>query len=272
MKKKTAQKETKSVTKIKFNLKTTVKRFGLPIATVVAVLLIGFIATKTRNSNNAANQQQQIQPTPTILPPNILPLPQPDYRSNTSVESAMHSRRTKRDIKPDQLSLKQIGQMLWAAQGVTTDWGGRTTPSAKSTYPLTVYLVANNIEKLENGIYKYIPGDRVPAHQLTPLKLADFKAPLFAITNQSSTKEPAAVIIITGNMQKMADAYGGVKHDKEVYLEVGHAAENMYLQAESLKLGLVVISTFEEDKIRDLFSLPTNESIIYLIPVGYPKE
>lgn len=254
------------------NLFATVKRFGLPVATVVAVILIVVIAFSFKNNPVEERQLSQNQPTPTVLPPNILPLPSPDSRSNTSVEAALKSRRTRRDIKPDELSLKQVGQMLWAAQGVTTNWGGRTAPSAKSTYPLSVYLITYNVEKLESGLYKYIPGDRVPAHQITPLKLADFKSSVFAITNQSSTKDPAAIIVITGDMQKMADAYGGEKHDKEVYLEAGHATENLYLQAESLKLGLVAISSFDEIKIRNLLSIPANETIIYLVPFGYPKE
>ena len=121
-------------------------------------------------------------------------------------------------------------------------------------------------------MYKYIPGDRLPAHQISPLKLGDFKDSIYKITNDSSIKEPPVLAVITGDMARMADAYGGVPHSKEVYLEVGHAAENMYLQAESLNLGMVVISTFDQAKIRDLLSIPTKDEIIYLIPIGYPIE
>lgn len=274
MKKKTAQKKN-----FKIGIKipkviniATVKRYGFPIATVAVVVLIGLLTFFLKGRPTENSQQAAISPTPTMLPSNIIPLPQLDYRSTNSIEAVLRSRRTKREIKPDQLTLKQVGQMLWSAQGVTTDWGGRTTPSSKSTYPLTVYLLVNKVEKLENGFYKYIPGDRLPAHQLTPLKLADFKDTIYDITNQSSMKEPPAMIIVTGNMEKMADAFGGERHDKEVYLEAGHAGQNMYLQAESLKLGMVVISSFEEAKFRNLLSIPTNETIIYLIPFGYAKE
>lgn len=274
MKKKSAQKvdpaQDNKVKKNKFG--TSIGRYFLPIVTVLVVIAVSVIAITIRNRTSTRPETAEVQPTPTTLPPNIIPLPQPDYRSNNSIEAVLHSRRTKRGIKPDQLSLKQLGQMLWAAQGVTTDWGGRTAPSAKSTYPLTLYFVVNNVDKLESGLYKYIPGDRLPAHQVTPLKLADFKDPIFKITNDSSIKEPPVLMIVTGDMARMADAYGGTPHTKEVYLEAGHAAENMYLQAESLKIGMVVISTFDETKIRDLLSIPAKDSLIYLIPIGYPKE
>lgn len=247
-------------------------RYIIPIATALVVVIVSAAAITLRNRTSTTPQNVAAQPSPTVLPPNIIPLPSPDYRSNNSIEAVLHSRRTKREIKPDQLSLKQLGQILWAAQGVTTDWGGRTSPSAKSTYPLTIYFVVNNVDKLENGVYQYIPGDRVPAHQVTPIKLADFKDQIFKITNDYSLKEPPVMAIVAGNMAKMADAYGGVPHTKEVYLEAGHASENMYLQAESLKLGMVVISTFDAAKIRDLLSIPVKDELIYLIPIGYPVE
>lgn len=162
--------------------------------------------------------------------------------------------------------------MLWAAQGVTQSWGGRTVDSEKSVYPLKVYLLANRVEKLETGLYQYVPGDRLPAHQLLPFKLGDLNNTLYTIVNQTPLQSPPAVMVITGDMDKEAEAYGGIHHDEQVYLEAGAAAQNMYLQAESLGLGLAAIPNFDQTNIRRLFSIPANETLIYLIPFGIPKE
>jgi SagB-type dehydrogenase family enzyme len=162
--------------------------------------------------------------------------------------------------------------MLWSGQGVTADWGGRTSPSAKSTYPLSIYVVVNKVDGLDQGLYQYLPGDRTPLHQLKTIKKGNFGDALFTAQNQNSFKNTPAIFIITGNMTRMAQAFGGVASDKEVYLEAGHAAQNMYLQAESLKLGMVTISSFKDSIIRNIISIPEEETIIYLIPFGHPKE
>lgn len=208
----------------------------------------------------------------TILPAENISLPNPEFRSSNSVEATLKNRRTRRDFQDEELSLKQVSQMLWSAQGVTVDWGGRTAPSAKSTYPLSIFLVASKVTGLEAGEYQYLPGDRTPVHQLKPIQSVELQQALYEALNESSFKKAPAVLVITGNMGKMAEAYGGIGHDKEVYLEAGHVAQSLYLQAESLRLGMVVISSFDELKIKDLVTIPSSDTIIYLVPFGIPKQ
>ncbi|KKT37361.1 MAG: hypothetical protein UW35_C0050G0007 [Candidatus Collierbacteria bacterium GW2011_GWF2_44_15] len=247
------------------------RKWGIPLSTTVIVIVFILIGLLVRNND------QQIAPAPedevpVIVNPDIIPLPSPVYRSQNSVEAVIRINQPRRSFRPDELSQKQLAQMLWAAQGVTTDWGGRTVTSSKSTFPLTVYALVNNVENLEKGVYQYISGERLPAHQLLPLKLGDLGGTLFDLVNQTPLKEPPVVFIITGDLKKMATAYGGVAHDREVYLEAGHATQNMYLQAESLKLGMIALPNFDESQVRLLLSIPTTETIIYLAPVGFIKE
>jgi len=246
-------------------------KWGIPLATaaiVIVFILIGLV-TKNVQPQPAAAPESEI---PVITNPNIIPLPSPTYRTQNSVEAVIRSNQPRRSFRPDQLTQKQLSQMLWAAQGVTTDWGGRTVTSSKSTFPLTIYVLINNVENLESGVYQYISGERLPAHQLLPLKLGDFEETLFSIVNQTPLKEPPLVVVVTGNLKKMATAYGGDSHDREVYLEAGHATQNMYLQAESLKLGMIALPNFDEIQVRSLLSIPQENTIIYLAPIGLIKE
>ncbi len=275
MSKKTAQKKKTEKTSVvktkKVNIRKILKQWSIPLATVFVIALL--VVAGRLFTPKQSNPTPQPEPTPVVTNnPKIIPLPRPDAKSSTSIEAALRQRRSKRNLLTDKLSQKQLGQVLWAAQGVTTDWGGRTAPSAKSTYPLTVYILVNNIDGLENGVYEYIPGDRLPAHQLVPIKLGDFGPTLHKDVNQGSLKDAPLVIVITGDMKKMADAFGGKPSDQMVYLEAGHAAQNVYLQVESLKLGTVVLGGFDPAPVANLLSIPTNKAIIYLIPVGYPKE
>ena len=266
--KKTVQKE-KSILSEKY--KELVKIWLTPILTgaiVLVLLIISLIFRRTVATYPAQTPDTQAQ---TLLSEDNISLPTPEYRSSYSIESVLKSRRTRLDYQDTSLSLKQISQLLWSAQGVNTDWGDRTAPSSKSTYPLTIYLIANKVDGLDPGEYQYIPGDRALVHQLKPIKKVELKDAIFDLLNQNSFKNIPAIFLVTGDFSKMADAYGGIPHDKEVYLEAGYAAENLSLQAESLKLGAMVSTNFDELKLKELVTVSDTDTIIYLMPVGVPK-
>ncbi|HCQ31278.1 TPA: hypothetical protein DIU27_02770 [Candidatus Collierbacteria bacterium] len=248
------------------------KRWIVPALTASVVLVFTSGAVLLRPPTQPKQTQSPPTETKKILPTEYTPLPTPDLRSGNSIEAVLKNRRTRRDFLDKDLSLKQVSQMLWAAQGITVDWGGRTAPSAKSTYPLSVFLIANRVAGLEAGEYQYISGDRTPIHQLKPIKHVELQKALYEALNESSFKNAPAVLVITGNMDKMAESYGGIPHDKEVYLEAGHVGQSLYLQAESLKLGMVTITGFNEAKVKDLVTIPATDTIIYLVPFGIPKQ
>ncbi len=249
-----------------------VKRWLVPALTALVVIIFAGGAILVRRSIPPKESPGVPTDTAKTLTAEEISLPAPDLRSGNSIEAVLKNRRTRRDFLDKELSLKQVSQMLWAAQGVTVDWGGRTAPSAKSTYPLSVFLIANKVTGLEAGEYQYLAGDRTPVHKLKPIKQVELQKAIFEALNESSFKNAPAVLVITGNMGKMAEAYGGIPHDKEVYLEAGHVGQSLYLQAESLKLGMVTITGFSESKIKDLVTIPVSDTIIYLVPFGTPKQ
>jgi nitroreductase len=68
-------------------------------------------------------------------------LPQPRRDSDTSIEKALSNRRSTREYSDEPLTLKEVSQLLWAAQGITDPRGLRTAPSAGVLYPLEIYVV-----------------------------------------------------------------------------------------------------------------------------------
>jgi len=247
------------------------KKWQTPLFTVLAVLALSLIALIISIQEKKVPTQEESSAVELVLPADEISLPLPDYRSASSIELVLKNRKTRLDFTDTALTLKQVSQILWAAQGVNVDWGDRTAPSAKSTYPLTVFLIANNVTGLEAGEYQYLPGDRTMLHQLKPIKKVEMGEALFDLLNQSSFKDIPAILVITGDMTKMAEAYGGINHDKEVYMEAGYTAQNVALEVESLKLGTNVSTNFDELKIRELITVSTGDTIIALMPIGYPK-
>lgn len=248
----------------------TVKR--IPIYALLVVVLVGgywLIGRGMKNSQTEIAPQITEEGQRSYLADTIV-LPSVAKSGRVGVEQALNGRREEREISDKGLNLKQVSQLLWATQGVTADWGGRSVQSAKEVYPLELYIVVNEVEGLERGVYHYIPGDTKVVHQLGLVKKGEMKSQIYEAINQTPVKDAPVVMVMAGNFAKMTNAYGK-QSDSYVYLEAGGAAQNTFLQAESLGLGMVVIHSFDQTKTRSVIDLPLTEKLIYVSPVGYIK-
>lgn len=191
-------------------------------------------------------------------------LPEANYDGKVSVERALRERRTVRSFKDEPLTLREISQLLWAAQGITEGTKGlRTAPSAGALYPLEVYLVVGNVEGLGEGAYKYNPHE----HHLIRIKQGDVRGEFALALGQSGVGEAGAAIVFFGVYERETVKFGeiGVRY---VHMEVGHAAQNVYLQATALNLGTGVIGGFPESRIKKILNAPDEEQLLYIMPVG----
>jgi len=227
------------------------KIFLLTIILSVAFILVFSLSEKKLNQLKAEEKSNQIL------------LPEVSYDSKTSVEKALSKRRSIRNYRDEPLKLEELSQLLWAAQGITSDWGGRTAPSAGAKYPLEIFAVVGKVVNLESGIYRYLPHD----HSLKKVKDKDQRDALFSASLfQSPVKEAPVVIVVTAVYKRTMVKYGerGIRY---VHIEVGHACQNIYLQAESLNLGTVEIGAFEDEKVKKVLNLKDEEPLA-IMPVG----
>jgi len=192
-------------------------------------------------------------------------LPEPKYKNNVSIEEALLKRRSIRSYKDEPLSLAEVSQLLWAAQGITDDSRGfRTAPSAGALYPLEIYIAIGKVKDIVKGVYKYKPTE----HKLVKIKDGDVRDKLAAAAlGQTSVRDGSIVIIFSAVYERTTQKYGdrGIKY---VPIEVGHAAQNIYLQAVSLNLGVVVMGAFIGDEIKRILNMEDKESPLYLMPAG----
>jgi len=192
-------------------------------------------------------------------------LPAPKKDGATSVEKALRERRSIRDFKRDPLSIAEISQILWAAQGVTGSGGLlRTAPSAGALYPLEVYLVVGNVEGLPEGIYRYRP----EGHEVIRTVEGDKRIALSrAALDQTSVRDAAAVLMVTAVYGRTTAKYGerGIRY---VHIEIGHVGQNVCLQAVALNLGGVVVGAFDDLAVKRITKLMPKEEPLYLIAIG----
>jgi SagB-type dehydrogenase family enzyme len=194
-------------------------------------------------------------------------LPAPELIGDVSLEQSLQNRRSIREFSQLSLKLEEVSQLLWSAQGITNDIGGRTAPSAGGLYPLEVYLIAGNVENLTARIYRYVPQN----HELVSISDQDVRNKLSdAALGQAAVKNGSVDIIISAVYARTTAKYGdrGIRY---VQMEAGHAAQNICLEATALNLGAVTIGAFDDNQVKSCLMLPENENPLYIIPVGRIK-
>jgi SagB-type dehydrogenase family enzyme len=194
-------------------------------------------------------------------------LPQPRTTGSVSVEEALHRRRSIRTFRSDSVDLGVVSQLLWAAQGMSGDRGLRTAPSAGALYPLEVFLVAGAVEGLPAGIYRYRPA----GHRLERVRAGDHRGEIARGALGQAWMADAPLTILVAAVFSRTRARYGDRGDRYVHMEVGHAAQNIYLQAEALELGTTVVGAFRDDAVARAAALRTEESPMVLLPVGVPR-
>lgn len=206
-------------------------------------------------------------------------LPAPTVKGRISVEDAIARRRSVREFRAEALSLEEISQLLWAAQGITVaaarlrrprevrapkahvEQFMRAAPSAGACYPLETYLAC------AEGLFHY----QVQGHELLKVNGSDLRAALCqACHGQEFVAEAPVSIIFAAVYQRTAGRYRerGIRY---VHIDVGHAAENVHLQAVALGLDSVPVGAFLDDAVARVLALPQDQKPIYLVPVGHRR-
>ena len=255
----------------------------LGVLVVLLTFLLSSYACSTEMSGNGANSDIKNEESGSSVGSSvsheteqqqlIYILPAPATDSDTSVETALVNRRSHRDFQEKAITMEQLSQILWAAYGVTLPrpyesnlrGGLRTAPSAGALYPLEVYAIVGNVEGIEPGVYRYISGE----HKIEMVVSGDIRNELMeAAMNQRMVAVAPASLFYSAVPERTTGRYGE-RGNSYIYIEVGHSAQNVYLQAEALGLGTCAIGAFSDSAVRELLNLPSNEEPLYLMPFGY---
>jgi len=191
-------------------------------------------------------------------------LPPPRLEGDVSLESAIAARRSVRAYEPGELSLEEVGQLLWAAQGITGERPiKRAAPSAGGRCPLEFYVCR------ADGVWHYEPD----GHRLRRHLGQDVRAPLAeAAWGQRFIAEAPAVFVASAVFGRTTSRYGERGRQRYVPMDVGHAAQNLLLQAVALGLASVPVGAFDDAEVARVLNLPADQEPLYLLPVGRPRE
>lgn len=189
-------------------------------------------------------------------------LPPPNLRGEMSVEEAIAQRRSRRYFQPRPLSLEQIGQLVWAANGISdANRDRRTAPAAGALYPCEVYAAWSE------GVFVYRPH----GHRLAQTQTADVRKALAWASGQEFVADAPCIFIVTAVYERTTRKYGARGRERYVPMDAGHLTENLLLQAVALGLSGVPVCAFDDKAVCDVMALPAEEEPLYLILVGWPQ-
>jgi len=207
----------------------------------------------------------------------VIKLPSPQSKGKVSLEETILRRRSVRRFRREAIDLPQLGQILWSAQGITGSRGFRATPSAGATYPLEIFAVIGRrgvilgereqaSEELPAGIYRYEP----ESHSLSLHKATDLRPDVArASLDQEFIVQAPVAIVICALYDRTSSRYGR-RAERYVHMEVGHAGENIHLQAVALGLATVEVGAFSDEGVKEVLGLEERMQPLYIMPVGRP--
>ena len=184
--------------------------------------------------------------------------------------SAIKNRESRRDYRPDSLTLAELSFLLWATQGLRRKLDGghalRTVPSAGCRHALETYLGVLHVRDLDAGIYRYLPLEHQLLLEFHEDRLA--RKLVQAALGQPFPGSAAVTFIWTAIPYRMEWRYGMAAH-KVIALDAGHVCQNLYLACEAIGAGTCAIAAYDQEAADQLLKIDgKDEFTIYLAAVG----
>jgi SagB-type dehydrogenase family enzyme len=186
------------------------------------------------------------------------------------ITEILQKRRSVRSFSSKSLSTVELSFLLWASTGIQRREQGyefRTAPSAGALYPIETYVVINNVEGLEKGLYHY----NIEEHTLEELKLDNFGRELaHAALEQEMLANAPLVFVWMAIFERSKWKYRQRAY-RYVYLDAGIIGENLALSATGIGLGSCNVGAFFDNEVNKILGVDgTAESVVYLSVVGHP--
>ena len=189
-------------------------------------------------------------------------LPAAQTEGGLSLNKALSLRGSVREFSERVPTEAEAGQLLWAAQGINRpEKMRRTAPSAGATYPLEIYAI------LPGGVVHYIP----KTHSVVKVLKGDMRETLAAAGLERGAVGDATCVFVICAVFERTQAKYGERGRQFVFLEGGHAAQNVLLQAVGLGMCGVPIGGFNDANIQKALRIPKEQAPIYVVATGFPN-
>lgn len=199
-----------------------------------------------------------------------LPPPHQVPRLRLPLAAAIDLRTSVRTYSAAPLTIGELSWLLWCTQGVKEviprQATLRTVPSAGARHALETYLLVNRVAGLGPGLYRFV----AIGHQLLEIERPREPAPLIraACLGQEMVTDSAVTFIWTAVIDRMTWRYGQRGY-RYVFLDAGHACQNLYLAAQDVGCGVCAVAAFDDGAMNRILGInPEEQFTLYLATLG----
>lgn len=189
----------------------------------------------------------------------VIKLPKPNLNRSGTVMKALSERQSTREYASKALSLADLSDLLWAANGINrSDSGKRTAPSAMNKQDVDVYVV------LPEGTYLY----DAKKHQLNLVAEGDHRGAVAG--GQAFVKTAPVSLVLVSDISRFGDAKSA-RNQLMGAMDAGIVSQNISLFCSSANLATVPRASMDFDQLKKVLKLKETQMPMMNHPVGYFK-
>lgn len=185
-------------------------------------------------------------------------LPEPQTTGGKPLMQALKERHSTREFSTKKLPLQTLSNLLWAGFGVNRPSGQRTAPSAVNWQDIDIYVA------IEEGLFVY----DAKANMLNPILAEDIRA----LTGMQPFPKIVPVDLIYVSDQSRMTRADQTQKDLYSAADAAFISQNVYLFCASEGLSTVVIAMVDKTTLAKKMGLKSEQKIMLVQPVGYPKK
>ena len=189
----------------------------------------------------------------------VIRLPKPNLNRNSEVMEAFANRHSTREYAAKALTLTDLSDLLWAANGINRpEEGKRTAPSAMNKQDVDVYVV------LPEGTYLY----DAKAHQLNLVAEGDHRGAVAG--GQAFVKSAPVSLLLVSDLSRLGDAKN--THTQLMgAVDAGIVSQNISIFCSAAKLATVPRASMDTAKLKSVLKLTDTQLPLMNHPGGYHK-
>ena len=186
-------------------------------------------------------------------------LKEPNKNRGTSVMKALSDRHSERVFAEKDLSIQDLSDLLWAANGINRSDGRRTAPTARNNQDIDVYVI------MKEGAYLY----DAKSLELKPIAVGDYR-PLIADRQEDIKKAPVCLLMVS-DLSRFTGLDAETQKQWGAF-DAGIVSQNIAIFCSGCGFATVPRAYMQKDELKKVLKLSDTQVPMLNNPVGYPKQ